>query len=139
MGVPARSFKLHIDRNRFQQQRSAAKKLQSIARGFLSREHVRVMMTVRTLADELWRLRKIREREHLELVSLNDDNKFLRRSKMAFASATRKTAQNQFKVRPLGNGCHTRAHTHTHTHTYIRISNECPISAAYLRLLCMCL
>ena len=70
-----RTFKLAIDRNRFLVQRAAAIKLQSIVRGYLGRERVRLMVTIRTLADELWRLRKIRERELSELWSLNDDAK----------------------------------------------------------------
>jgi hypothetical protein len=80
------AFRLHLDRNRFLTLRAAAKKLQAVARGFIGREQVRasaerashwilgcivlclcaafffqvrVIVTVNTLADELWRLRKV--------------------------------------------------------------------------------
>jgi hypothetical protein len=58
----------------------------------------RGIRTVRTIADELWRLRKVRERELTELAHMNNDDKAVRRSTTAFFTTAKKLVQNQFKV-----------------------------------------
>ena len=47
--------------------------IQRVGRGFLGRKRVRDMRTINMVADELWRLKTVREREALQLKIINDD------------------------------------------------------------------
>ncbi len=59
-------------RGRFLRVCRAARIIQRIARGYIARKRVRDMRTVTMVADELWRLKTVREREALQLKVIND-------------------------------------------------------------------
>jgi len=54
-------------RRKFLEIRNASKLLQRVARGMLIRKKIRKMRTINLVADELWRLKTLREREALDL------------------------------------------------------------------------
>ena len=58
-------------RARFRATQRAARTLQRAARGMFGRAEVRKLRTVNMVADELWRLKTVRERELLQLAKLN--------------------------------------------------------------------
>ena len=59
-------------RSRFIRVTRAARLIQRVGRGALARKVVRDMRTVTMVADELWRLKTVREREALQLKAIND-------------------------------------------------------------------
>ena len=59
-------------RARFIRVSRAARLIQRVARGMLARKKVRDMRTITMVADELWRLKTVREREALQLRVIND-------------------------------------------------------------------
>ena len=59
-------------RSRFIRVTRAARLMQRVARGALARKRVRDMRTITMVADELWRLKTVREREALQLRVIND-------------------------------------------------------------------
>lgn len=59
-------------RARFLRVTRAARLIQRVGRGSLARKRVRDMRTITMVADELWRLKTVREREALQLKVIND-------------------------------------------------------------------
>ena len=60
-------------RARFLRVTRAAGLIQRVGRGSLARKQVRDMRTITMVADELWRLKTVREREALQLKVINDE------------------------------------------------------------------
>ena len=91
---------IHL-RSRFLMVRKAAYKLLRLSRGMLGRKKVREMITVNMVADELWRLKTVREREALQLAKMHSgaqlaQTQFGTTSKLS--TVARKTAAFQYKV-----------------------------------------
>ena len=89
---------LHLHRQRFLAQQWAVRKIQAVARGYSGRETVRRLRTVQSIADELFRLTKVREREQLELAHLNADSRTLDRVNALFHATSKRTPQPLFKL-----------------------------------------
>jgi alpha-tubulin suppressor-like RCC1 family protein len=62
-----------LTRARFLRARRCATVMQSVARGHLARELSRRMRTLQAVADEMWRLALVRERESLELAKMRHE------------------------------------------------------------------
>ena len=60
-------------RARFKRLCRVTRTIQRVGRGFFARKRVRDMRTINMVADELWRLKTVREREALQLKVINDD------------------------------------------------------------------
>ena len=97
--TPRRLFLMKVHRLKFVEQQTAVRKIQSVARGYIGREHVRRLRTLQSIADELWRLQKVREREYVELTHLASDALAVRRSHAAFSSSAKRSTLSEFKVR----------------------------------------
>lgn len=59
---------------------------------------MRRLRTLQSVADELWRLQKVREREFMEVSHLNSDTAASRRSYAAFTTGAHRPSTPEFKV-----------------------------------------
>ena len=58
-------------RARFKRIAAGTRLLQRVGRGLIARSNVRKMVTINMVADELWRVKTVREREELQLARIN--------------------------------------------------------------------
>ena len=67
-------------RSRFLLVQRSARTIQRMGRGLIARARVRDMLTAKMIADELWRIKTIREREVLHIAKMNRNPHTLRQS-----------------------------------------------------------